>query len=111
MYASADHNQVDLLIGCNSDEGVMIFAGLMHKFGLNPAELNVFKARFIITNFMSAFFTVPGTEQITDAVLSEYLSGLDSTSSAEDVHRILAEFLGDVLFLVPTIKTADHHSR
>jgi carboxylesterase type B len=111
VYSSAQHNRVELLIGCNSDEGVTIAGFIAKMFGVDIDKLDVATAGTIMAGFLSMNFTFPNMEQVAGAVAAQYLSDVESTASSEDIHKILVEFFTDALFLAPTIKTADHHSR
>jgi Carboxylesterase family len=99
------------MLGCNSDEGHLIFGGIASKFGFNPQQLDVAMARKVIGGFVSTFFTVPNAEKVIGAIVGQYLGDVDPNASSEDLHKILVEFLGDVLFVVPTVRTANNHSR
>jgi len=111
IYMSAKHNHVDLLIGCNSDEGGMVLVGIAQKFGINLEQLDVASARHLIGTFMSMYFSFPNAEKISEAVIEQYTSGVDHTTSNEDLYKILVEFFGDILFIKPMIETVNHHSR
>lgn len=111
IYTSARHNQVELLLGSNSDEGEMIASFFARMFGLDPEKLDAAAVRKIIAGFLSVYFTFQNSEQVAEVVASEYLRDVDSTASSDDFHKVVVTFLTDVLFLAPTIKTANHHSR
>jgi len=111
IYSSVGHNQVELLIGCNSDEGENIVVGLSEKFGLNVALLDVVTTRSLMKTFTSVFFSFPNIEEVSTAVVEQYTGDVDSTTSSEDLHKCLVEFIGDVMHVRPMIENAIYHSR
>jgi len=113
VYTTATHNHVQLMLGCNSDEGELILTSLASKFGINPDSLDIATVGVVIATFVSMTIAAahPNAKQITDAVVAQYLSGFDSTASSQELHKILVDFLTDSMFVIPTIRTANSHSR
>jgi carboxylesterase type B len=110
IYAAALHNRVELMLGCTSDEGAFLFNNLTKRFGIAPETLSVDVARVVMKRMLLSFWTVPNPERVADAVVAEYLPER-SDWSTDDVHKKLVEFFGDFPILIPTVKTANWHSR
>ena len=111
IYASADHNRVELMIGCNSDEGCMLLPLFLSLFGIKVDQLDVNIARMFITGFLFSLFSAPQAKEVAGTVVAQYLDNLDSKASPEVIQRTLIEFIGDALIVAPTIRTANFHSR
>lgn len=111
VYASAAHNHIELLLGCTSDEGYMLLPGLVPKFGFSVEQLDVVSARMLVATLVSIFANLPSTGPAAESIIEQYLGGLGSEAPTEDVQKAMVEFLTDVLFTIPTIRTATAHSR
>jgi carboxylesterase type B len=111
IYASAAHNNIDLMVGVNSDEGYMIYSAIISKFGITPDQLDASSVRAFITDFATGFFSFPNAEVAGEAIASHYLNELGSTASPAELQTVATECVGDMLFVIPAIQTANFHSR
>ena len=109
LYEAAKFNHVDLMIGCNSDEGQVFIFVLMPRFGVDMANVDLAAARAAMTGFVKIY--LDSLQNNLDAMFTEYLEGLDDNSPPKDIHQALVDFMGDVMFFIPTLTTANLHSR
>jgi hypothetical protein len=111
IYASAAQNNVDLMIGVNSDEGYMIYSAIISQFGIKADQLDVASVRAFVSGFATVFFSFSNAAVAGEAIASHYLSELSSTASPEELQKVASECVGDMLFVIPAIQTANFHSR
>jgi carboxylesterase type B len=110
MYERGDYNDCDLIAGCNNSEGEMLYDTFVPKMSAPGEELTVSKAREIISTVVKMLWTLPNGEQSYEAIVDNYVQeGVEY--SAEELRKVMAECMGDVLFVIPSIKAASFHSR
>ncbi len=107
VYESGQASRVDLLVGCNSHEGVL--------FTIGPMPLKKFKtlddAKALVRRFVQEAFydRVSDLDGFAGEVIQEYLLSRGEEPDFEQVRRGMVELVGDVWFGVPTVSAADAH--
>jgi carboxylesterase type B len=110
LYELREFNHCELIVGCNSDEGQMIYEAFVKKLVLHEKNLNEEVARNVMTNVLRMMWTVPDGEPVYKAIVDNYIQR-GTQYSQEGLRRVMAECFGDFFFVIPTVKAAACHSR